>query len=319
MLLADPVSVSILRSLASGPRGTADLIDEVENVSRSTFFERLRDLEGISLITRERRAEARPIADCSLTEGGRCLLRVARLLDGWLARAPAGPLALGEISSTAAVKALALGWGSTLLRWLAERPHPLTELEQLVEGLGYRKLERAMRDLVNAGLAERAGAEGRLSPYAVTRWGQESVAVVAAAVRWERQRIPDRSAPVTSIEVEAGLLLALPLVELPSGPEGACLLLVDLEYAGAEPPAGVTARISDGHAIWCVSASEFPSPGASWLRGSLSAWLHAVIKGAPARLEIGGNADLTRMLVAALHDALLTRLADEPGRLFDPA
>jgi hypothetical protein len=51
------------------------------------------------------------------------------------------------------------------------------------------------------------------------------------------------------------------------------------------------------------------------LRGGLSAWLHAVIKGVPAKLEAGGNLHLTDALIAGLHEGLLVRLAPERGRL----
>ena len=38
LLLADPVSVSILRSLEPGPMENSELISRVEGVSRSTYF-----------------------------------------------------------------------------------------------------------------------------------------------------------------------------------------------------------------------------------------------------------------------------------------
>lgn len=314
LLLADSVSVSILRSLEPGPMESSELIDRVENVSRSTCFERLRDLEGISLIVRERSGATPPVASCRLKGSGRCLLRVARLLEGWLGHAPAGPLGVCDARAAAATKALALGWGSTILRWLAERPRSLTELEPLVDGLGYRKLERAMRDLCSAGLVERVDGEGRLSPYAVTRWARESVAVLAAAVRWERQRIPDRSTPVTGLEVEAGFLLALPLLEVPEAPDGSCMLLVDPEDPQLEDPAGVAVRIHDGRAIRCVPASAVGSRDISLLRGALPAWLHAVIRRAPERLQGEGGARFAA-LIAGLHEVLLMA----PGQLFEPA
>src|SRR4029077_1077475 len=100
------------------------------------------------------------------------LLPVARRLDAWLMEAPQGPLRLGEAYATATIKALALAWGSTLLRWLAEETQTLGELEHRVQNLGYRKLERIIRDLVEVGLLERAGIEGRLPTYGVTQWGR---------------------------------------------------------------------------------------------------------------------------------------------------
>lgn len=319
LLLADPVSVSILRSLEAGPRQSAELMGQIENVSRSTYFERLRDLEAISLIARERSRATPPVAACRLEGAGRCLLRVARLLDGWLGCAPGGPLAIGDARATAAVRALALGWGSTILRWLAERPRSLTELELLVEGLGYRKLERAVRDLSHADLAERVDAQGRLSPYAVTSWARQSAAVISAAVRWERQQIPTGSAPVTGLEVEADLLLALPLVEIPDAPDGHCMLLVDPENPRVEDPAGVVVRMIDGRAAWCAPASTCGTREISSLRGDLPTWLKAVIRGKPEGLRCSGDPRLALKLIGGLHEALLVRTAPSPGRSFELA
>jgi DNA-binding HxlR family transcriptional regulator len=320
LLLADPVSISILCALAAGPVEGSELIERVENVSRSTYFDRLRDLEEIHLINRERRSGIPPVAVCSLTDAGRCLLRVSRLLEAWLARAPQGPLSTGSASATTAIKALAVGWGSTLLRWLAERPRSLTELEPLVDGLGYRKLERATKDLLGAGLVERVDAEGRLSPYALTPWARDSVAVLAAAVHWERSRIPDRSTPVTALEIEAGMLMALPLLELPSDSGGTCELLMDVEGQGGERVAGAVTRIAHGRPVWCSPApARLPEDDTAFLRGDLWAWLRAVIKGEPSRLNTGGDPALTLGLIAALRRALLLRRTPDPGQVFDAA
>jgi DNA-binding HxlR family transcriptional regulator len=315
LLLADPVSASIVRALASGPLEVGELIVRVENVSRSTYFDRLRDLEEISLIKRERRSGIPPIAACHLTDAGRCLSRVARLLEAWLGRGPQGPLSAGDPVATSAIKALAVGWGSTLLRWLAERPQSLTELEPLVDGLGYRKLERATKDLLSAGLVERVDADGRLSPYAVTPWARESVAVLAAAMHWERREIPERSAPVTAIEIEAGMLMALPLVELSPELNGTCELLMSVEAQDDDQLSGVATRIANGQLAWCCPR-RVQAPGeASWLNGDLWAWLRAVIKGEPAGLQTGGDPALARDLIAALRRTLLLR--PTPGRAFE--
>ena len=318
LLLADPISVSILRSLESGPSESSELMSRIENVSRSTYFERLRDLESFSLIARERSRATPPVAACRLENGGRCLLRVARLLEGWLERAPIEPLAVGDARATAVTKALALGWGSTILRWLGERPRALTELEPLVAGLGYRKLERAMRELGNAGLVERVDSDGRLSPYTVTRWAREAVAVLSAAVRWERQQIPDRSTAVTHLEVEAGLLLAVPLIEAPEAPAGSCVLLVDLDDPRGEDARGVAVRICDNRVTWCVPATAHDSGEMSCsLRGGLVTWLRAVIRGTPEMLQCTGDARLASALIVGLHEALLLGTAPASGHSFE--
>jgi hypothetical protein len=83
-----------------------------------------------------------------------------------------------------------------------------------VNDFGYRKLERAAHSLVDTGLAERVEIKGRLNPYTVTEWAREAVVPLAAAVRWERRELPERSAPVTATDAEGGLLLAQPIVDL---------------------------------------------------------------------------------------------------------
>src|SRR6187551_790602 len=139
LLLADPVSFAIVSQLASGPLENTELLERIGFVSRSTFFQRMRDLEELSLLSRARRGDVPPITECRLGRAGGGLPPVARRLDVWLMEAPHGPLRLGEAYATATVKALALAWGSTLLRWLAEEPRTLSELEQRVQILGYRK------------------------------------------------------------------------------------------------------------------------------------------------------------------------------------
>jgi DNA-binding HxlR family transcriptional regulator len=207
-LLADPISVSILRSLESGPMAGAALSDQVEHVSRGTYFNRMRDLEASFLLIRERRASVPPIAECRLTEAGRQLLPVVDRLEAWLDRAENGSMEPGGASATNVIKALALGWQSMLLPLLAEQPRSLTELEPLVGGFGYRKLERTAHVLVAAGLAERQEVGGRPSPYALTRWACEAVIPLMAAIRWERLHLSEHSPELTPTEAEGVKLLA---------------------------------------------------------------------------------------------------------------
>jgi DNA-binding HxlR family transcriptional regulator len=316
-LLSDPINASILRLLARGSLESADLGERLTNVSRSTRFERLRELEGLGVIVREKRAGTPPVTACRLTGAGVRLLPVAALLEGWLDSAPAGSLVLGDSNATGTIKALTLGWGSTLLRWLAERPHSLTELEPLVGEVGYRELERILRNLIEAGLAERVTGKRRLRPYTVTSWARESTAPIAAAVRWERTEIPGCGAPFTVMDVESGLLLALPLIEPPRGLDGTCLLVVDTEAPDGDRLGRIAARLSDGRVASFAQAAEWDSSADSWLRGTMLAWLDALIEGRPTGLEAGGDIGLVEGLVAALHEALFRRSGLNAGRLFD--
>jgi DNA-binding HxlR family transcriptional regulator len=302
LLLADPVSVAILRELASGPLESPELLARIGHISRSTYFDRLRDLEELSIIARRRQADVPPVAKCRLAPSGDRLLFAAGLLEAWLNGSPQGPLEFGDAYATVATKALAVGWGSTLLRWMAERPRSLTELEQLVDGFGYRKLERATRDLVQAGLAERAVARGRLNPYEVTPWAREAVSPLVAAIRWERHEIPGRSASVTSVEAEGALLLALPLIDLPADVNGTCALLVDAEEPGAKSLGGAVVRMVDGRPVLWVPAAEFGSKADCWVRGTTLAWLDAVSDAPSADLCTGGNTSLAEEVIVALRE-----------------
>jgi DNA-binding HxlR family transcriptional regulator len=307
LLLADPASVSILRQLASGPLEGAELLDRVDFVSRSTYFERMRDLEELSLIGRTRRGEVPPVAECRLETPGERLLPVARRLDAWLADAPRCPLRLGEAYATATVKALAVAWGSTLLRWLAERPRTLTELEQLIHVFGYRKLERILRDLVKAGLVERALVKGRLSLYSVTEWARWTAGLLTAAMRWERQEIAKRSASVSSVEAEGVMLLGLPLVELPADVNGTCALLIHADLPERKGLGGALVRLMNGHPVSWKAAGGLEvevveREADCWVRGSALAWLgvHPAAPGPPFRA--GGNTGLAEKIMVALRD-----------------
>jgi DNA-binding HxlR family transcriptional regulator len=305
LLLADPVSVSILRELEAAPLESTELHDRIGFVSRSTYFERMRDLEELSLVKRTRRGDVPPIAECSLTSHGERLLPVADRLDAWLADAPGGPLKLGDAYATATVKALAVAWGSTLLRWLAERPRMLTELEQLVHVFGYRKLERIVRDLVKAGIVERGAIEGRLSPYGVTEWTRWTAGLLTAAMRWERHELPKRSASVTSVEAEGVLLLGLPLIELPGEVNGTCALLVDADSPRDESLGGAVVRLLDGRPVWWKAIDELESielePDCS-VRGPTLAWLGTHTKAPHAALRRSGDVDLAERVMAALRE-----------------
>lgn len=302
LLLSDTVSVSILRQLASGPLENSDLFDRVEHVSRSTYFERMRDLEALSLVSRKRRADVPPIAECRLTGSGLRLLPVTDLLEAWLAGSPQGPLRLGDAYATAVIKVLAVAGGSTLLRWLAERPRSLPELAELVHGLGYRKLERIARDLVKAGLAERVAVGGRLSHYQVTSWTRQAAGPLAAAIRWERYEIPERSALVTSVETEGGLLLALPLLEVSADSNGACALLVDADAPAAESLGGAVVRLIDGRPVSWAPATKSRFRAEAWARGSALAWLDAVSDASSPNLQLGGNTALAEKVIGGLRE-----------------
>jgi DNA-binding HxlR family transcriptional regulator len=322
LLLADPVSVSILRLLALGPSESNELLDRVGFVSRSTYFERMRDLEELGLVSRTRCGDVPPIVECRLAAHGEKLLPVAARLDAWLADAPGGPLRLGEAYATATVKALAVAWGSTLLRWLAEQPRTLTELVRLIHLFGHRKLERIVRDLVKAGLLERVEVGGRLGLYGVTGWARGTASLLVATMRWERHELAKRAAPVSSVEAEGVLLLGLPLIEVPLEIVGTCALIVDADLPRKKSLGGAVVQLVDGRPVSWKAAGELTFETAQrgtdcWVRGSTLAWLGTHIKSPGAVLRVGGNSELAESVLAALREVGSLRpslaVGDETG------
>jgi DNA-binding HxlR family transcriptional regulator len=317
LLLSDPIKVSILRTLAGGPLEGGELGDRLPNVSRSTRFERLRELENLDVITREKRSSVPPLTICRLAPAGIGLLLVATLLETWLEGAPDQPLELADATATHAVKALSLAWDSTLLGRLAERPRSLSELEPLIAGVRYRELERILRNLIEVGLAERIAGRRRLRPYALTRWARKSVVPLIAAIRWERRHIPGHATSVTALDLESAFTLALPLVELRAGFEGTCLLLVDGEAVGSKSLGEVPVQILDDRLASYMLADEVAGREWRWVRGSVSAWVDAVLDGRATKLQSDFPAELAADLVIGLREALQGRSNPLVGRLFD--
>ena len=225
-LLAEPLNVRVLDALGEGPRPLPALVEAVGPVAASTVRRRLGRL-----------AEAGAVAlaaEPELTAAGGELRDLAAVLRAWLARSPHGPIALEARAAREPLKAVTDAWSAGIVRALAAAPLGLTELDSLIADLSYPTLERRLAALRRAGLIEALPRPGE-RPYTVTRWLRQAAAPLAAAARWERLRLPAATAPVTRVDVEAGLLLALPLLRLPADLSGSCRLVVELE-AARHPP-----------------------------------------------------------------------------------
>ena len=141
----------------SGPLENSHLPDRVEHVSRSTYFDRTRTLEALSLANRNRQADVPPVAEPSAYRF-RCTATPRRgpsQRRGWLAprRAHFGsPTPPPRRSSNAGCRrgldAVALPRGAATLTPRSWRIYWFT-------ASAIASLSRAARNLVKAGLAER--------------------------------------------------------------------------------------------------------------------------------------------------------------------
>lgn len=306
-LFANPLNAKILLVHRPGPLRLADMREEIGGSATTTLrtaAANLRDLGALRTVPV--RGSKAGVAN-ELTDTGEELLFVAEVVERWLAGAPEGPIDPGSKAAKVAVKSLAGGWSSALMRALAGEALSLTELDDLIPDVSYSSLERRLGRMRGSHQIEPGPGKGRGTPYVVTDWLRRSIAPLCAAGRCERRRMPRLAPPVTAIEVEAAFLLALPLVALPRRLRGACLLAVKTDGQEAEngkpPLAGVAVEVGSGKALSCMAeVTDLPS---TWALGSPGTWFDVVIDGGIEGLRFGGaSPQLGVDLALGLHFAL---------------
>jgi DNA-binding HxlR family transcriptional regulator len=313
-LLATAPNPVVLEVLADGPSSLTELQGS-GGVPGSTLRARLRDLVEADVIVAHRsRSFRRRAAEYELTDGGQDLLAVVEVLEDWLAESPKAKRAFGGNSGKAAIAALAEGWSATLLRALAAKPLSVADLDSLIAGFNYPSLERRIAAMRHAGQVEARPANGRETPYAVTPWLRRGVAPLLAAIRWERSHLNGSGAPVAGLDVEAAFLLAIPLLKPEQELSGSCRLAVEIPAGGEQRVAGVLTGLEEGSVASCTSRLDGDAD--AWASGSLGAWLRALIDRDSESLELGGDGNLARTLIAGLHGALFRA---EARREYDEA
>lgn len=300
ILLATPLNASLLRSLAGGARQQSDLLGSTGAPAKTTLRTQLKRLTAAGAIERHRRDRFPGAFEYELTAAGRDLLFVLGLLEEWLEAGEGEPPAIGTRSATAAIKALAEGWSTSVVPTIAARPFSLTELDARIPSLSYPALERRLAALRLNRLVEvdRSASHGRGTPYAATTWLRRAVAPLLAASRWERRHALTRTTSMCASDVEAALLLAAPLLRPPAGASGRVRLGVETSDGGL---GGVAVEASE-RIVSCTP--KLNGNMDAWALGPPGAWPDALIGGDLAGLELGGDYRLARDLLTALGQAL---------------
>jgi DNA-binding HxlR family transcriptional regulator len=301
-LLGTSPNAIVLRALSEGPTSLAEL-QARGGAPSSTLRARLKDLAKTEVVVARRSGRCpRRSAEYELTDAGEGLLAVAEVVEGWLGESPKGSRGFGGDGARAAIGALTEGWSATLLRALAAKPLSVADLDCLISAFNYPSLERRIAAMRHAGQVEARPMQGRETPYAVTSWLRRGVAPLLAAIRWERRYLNGSGVPVACMDVEAALLLAMPLLELEPAISGSCRLAVELPGGEEQRVAGVLVDLEGGSVVSC--RSRLDGSADAWASGSIGAWLGALIDHDAGSLELGGDGRLARSLVAGLHDAL---------------
>jgi DNA-binding HxlR family transcriptional regulator len=308
-ILANPLHVRILRAHDSGALRATELNEKTGWPAQTTLRAAVANLREARLLDR-REVSSMPLGVATeLTAAGREMLFAADMIERWLAKSPDGPMPLDSDRAKGAVKALAAGWNTKMVRSLAYEPASLTELAQRIPEVSYPSLERRFTRMRNTHQIEPSPAPGRGSPFAVAPWLRHAIAPLCASARCERLYLRDESAPITPVEIEAAFLLAMPMAPLPEAAHGTCILSVlpeaDEEGRRREElsPAGVTIEVEAGTIVRCVPEIETKTP--VWALGTPMDWLSAVIDGHFEGLRFGdARPQLAADLVNGMHLAL---------------
>jgi DNA-binding HxlR family transcriptional regulator len=308
LLFINPLNARVLRAHVAGrPSRLADVQAAVGPAPESSVRAAITSLCEVGALERSRVGGSPRAVATQLNPAGEELLFVAGELDAWLAHAPGGPIDPDSEEARGAIKALAGGWSTSLVRELAVHPVTLSELDEAIPEISYPMLERRINWMRRTGQIEAVQREGRGIPYIATDWLRRAIAPLCASGRFERRYLRDLTPPITEVEVEGAFLLAIPLARLPVHSRGTCLLAAKTSNDRDRPPAaqlsGVTVEVEGGEVrSFGPSLDVVPR---TWAIGSPNAWLDAVIEGDIERLRVNGaRPQLALDLVAALHAAL---------------
>jgi DNA-binding HxlR family transcriptional regulator len=295
-LLSAPLNVHLLQALEGGPLPLIELRRSVGSPPQSTMRVYSRTLVDLGALERQRQAAFPGTVEYGSTEAGKALLGIGAVHEGWLREAPSGPISLGSTASKSATKALVEGWSTNIIRALAAKPLSLTDLNRLIPRISYPSLERRLGALRLADLVEPHPGEGRGTPYRATAWLRRAIVPLAAGAWWERRHLADPPL-IGRLDVEAAFLLAIPLIEVPSGLSGRCRLAVEIQGGSSPVFAGVMITVEDGKVVSCSSRLEGDADG--WASGSAGSWIRRM-SGQDGDLEIGGDSELVRGLVDSI-------------------
>lgn len=299
LLLSAPLSVAVLEALVDQPQALPTLRGKAGSPAQTTLRTLMQRLTAMGAVERRRLARFPGTLEYELTLAGTNLLSVLEALQRWLARAPEGPLHPGAGSGRVAVKALADGWSTLILRAMAAKPLSLTELDGVISSLSYPAIERRLAGMRMVGQIEAVYANERRTPYAVTGWLREGIAPLVSAAYWEHSHIPEDMPPFGRLDSEAAFLLAAPLARLAAGLPTTCRIAVVEE---TRQPASIMICI-DGDGTVSSAPHARGDPDA-WALGPASALLSALVEPNLTGLELGGDRQLAQAVLDGIRQAL---------------
>lgn len=301
-LLGEPLQVRTLTALGREALTFRELCERIGYPPRSTAYRHLGALLDIGVLSSHRLTGRQGNRSYTLTQSGRELTAVAKVLRAWLAESPKGPIPIGSAAAKSTVKALDDAWCSAIVRALSVRSLTLTELNVLIADLSYPQLERrlaAMRRSQQIEVCPHNGAVRGRTPYTATRWLKRGLAPLVSAIRWERVHLPVDTTSTTRMDFETIFLLAVPALALPPDATGSCQLIVEVERGSGRSRSGVHVEVNQGQVVSCSSRLTGSAPSSA--TAPPEAWLRTIARGIPRGFAVRDRGGLAPALVEGLH------------------
>lgn len=309
-VFARVLNARILQAHADGPLRSSELETRLGWAAKASLRVGVANLRQMGALVQAPPARAREAAAMELTPAGNDLLGVAEVLESWLSLSPFGPIQLPDTAARGVVRALVAGWDSTIVWALAERPRSLAELSSEIAEHSYPALKRRLSMLRSASLVTPLNGNGRSPAQAATTWLRFAAGPLSAAGRWERDHAAGSAMPtITRQEIEAALLLALPLVAFPRDVSGECVLAAPATQGaeGKEEPALAAVSVVVENGKLDSFGSGAASTPKTWGLGTPTAWLDAMVDGDCGELRLRGpDSHLVKTIVAGIHQALFS-------------
>jgi DNA-binding HxlR family transcriptional regulator len=294
-----------LLALGRGPRRTQELTREVRHYAPRTVYRHAAKLIEYGLVEREEEDVIPSAVTYRLTRPAG--VDFYRLLDSfaatWLPRSPEGQL---EGESWAALAVLGELWEMGAVTALSQEPRSAAQLIEASPGLNSEQVARRTRKFVASRLLESALRAGQGKFFSLTAEARRGMALIAAVGRWRFRHLDvPEDAPFTLAESATLLGAMLPLIELPKHNEISMAFCIDAlaDELVEEDGEVVGAQLDTDGSVRYVTAAVAVADG--WARGTVSAWLAALLDGNRRRLRRNGASDVVDACLQEIHQKLI--------------
>ncbi|HEX7278405.1 MAG TPA: winged helix-turn-helix transcriptional regulator [Solirubrobacterales bacterium] len=304
-LLSAGATGAILMALGEGPLRTKNLTERVPGYAPRTIYRYAGRLAELEVVEREEEpgVPSKVVHTLSDPCGTGLYELVNRFADVSLTRLPDGRI---DAHAWASLGLLADLWEAGMVEALSCKPLSPTDLARGQHGLSYHQVNRRAGLFKASGLVSEAEGYGRRRLYGLTEKSRRKMGLIAGIARWRHHHvIDDDEEGMTVAELATVLRVALPLVKLPAH-AGKCFRLS--VWSGEERGAG------EGEEVWVEveaggtvhSCSGPPADLAGWARGTVGAWVTAILDGDARAVLVGDDEKLISDSLTGLYETLWT-------------